>query len=358
MIYLANEGRPAKKLALTKGGKELWVASGNSVAIVDTQNLQLIEKVKVFALPRHLVTHMVTDGERVWTSERNSTIIYQWDVETRQKTYIFDCDITCNAKGIILGQLVKNGFPSERTAESLATTPANLVKLDSSGLDEIAESNSGLEDIAECAEDIEAKEAKPPVDLLAISPLLLKATRRAQPSFLLSQKKRRVTKSSRRLHFNAEHFNLPTRPRSGAYSDASLRLGPILLKGNTLLVGRSVGDILVINVCKPTTPTVTLHDNLNTFVFGEVLCQIEDEQGKQPDILKEVTCFEKVGNSRVVAAMRIESKKEGMRERLNTFGSVGQIFDAFKLLSFEAWDISEFENFATNVSSLHSMEQS
>ena len=357
MIYLANEGRPAKKLALTKGGKELWVASGNSVAIVDTQNLQLIEKVKVFALPRHLVTHMVTDGERVWTSERNSTIIYQWDVETRQKTYIFDCDITCNAKGIILGQLVKNGS-SERTAESLATTPANLVKLDSSGLDEIAESNSGLEDIAECAEDIEAKEAKPPVDLLAISPLLLKATRRAQPSFLLSQKKRRVTKSSRRLHFNAEHFNLPTRPRSGAYSDASLRLGPILLKGNTLLVGRSVGDILVINVCKPTTPTVTLHDNLNTFVFGEVLCQIEDEQGKQPDILKEVTCFEKVGNSRVVAAMRIESKKEWMRERLNTFGSVGQIFDAFKLLSFEAWDISEFENFATNVSSLHSMEQS
>ena len=361
VINLANEGRPAKNMVFTKNNKELWVASGNSIAIIDVPNLQLVEQIKVFTLPRHMVTQLVTDGERVWSTDRKSSIVYQWDVATRKKQFKFDCDVACNAKGFVLAQAI-----SDRLFEEITDSPPMSPKVEKN-FEVIAEERE-VEEYPKKTMTIARNDG--PINLLKISPLIIKATRKMhlQPSILFSQKKRKLGKKVRTRHFEAEPV-CHVRPRAGAYSDTSVRLGPMLLIGDGLWVGRGVGDILIINIRKPLSNVVTTSVQYtakaknNPFIFGEVMCHLEDEHGKQPNILKEVTQLRKCGRNQVVSALRVESKQERFRERLSTGGTLRRepsqekTIDNFKLLLFEAWQRADFEKFSGNLSALHALEQ-
>lgn len=346
-------------MVFTKHGKELWVASGNSIAIIDVSNLQLIQQIKVFALARQMVTQLVTDDERVWTIDRKSSIIYEWDVENRKKQFEFDCDVESNARGCVLVQAI-----SDRLFEEITDSPPMSLKNRRATVvtsNVIEENNKPL--------DLLQPNVEPPINLLKISPSLIKATKKlhAQPSIMFSQRKKKLGKKMRTMHYDSGTAS-QLRSRTTAYNDTSMRLGPLLLVGDTLWVGRGVGDILVINIKKPSSGMVSTSIDYKEkaknmpFVFGEVLCHLEDEQGKQPHILKETTQLLKIGKNHVVTAIRVESKHDRFTERLNTNRTMrkdstqDRSSEYFKLSIFEAWQRSDLERFSGNLSALHALE--
>lgn len=84
---------PAKSMVLVRNNRELWVGCGNKIVIVDTSTLVILDDIFVYQTQRTHVRIMVTNGERVWSGDRRSTKILQWEVSTRQLTHIFDCDV-------------------------------------------------------------------------------------------------------------------------------------------------------------------------------------------------------------------------------------------------------------------------
>ena len=97
---------PAKSMVLVLDNKELWVGCGNKIVIVDTSTLAVVDEIAVYQTPRTHVRIMVTDGARVWSADRRSAKILQWEVSTRQLTNIFDCDVD-NPVGAVLNTEVK-----------------------------------------------------------------------------------------------------------------------------------------------------------------------------------------------------------------------------------------------------------
>ena len=84
---------PAKSMVLVRENKELWIGCGNKIVIVDTRTLVILDEIAVYQTQRTHVRIMVTDGARVWSADRRSTKILQWEVGSRQLTHIFDCDV-------------------------------------------------------------------------------------------------------------------------------------------------------------------------------------------------------------------------------------------------------------------------
>ena len=308
-----------------------------------------------------MVTQLVTDGNRVWSIDRKSSVVYQWDVETRKKQFKFDCDLACNAKGMILAQAV-----SDSLFEESSDSPPISRKVEDKPVAIVEKKGSA---IAPKEEEPPAKPGTPSINLLKISPLLIKATRKAhmQPSVLFTPKKRKLGKIIRKIHTENESMT-QVRPRAGAYSNTSLHLGPILIVGDTLWIGRGDGDILVINVRAPTSEQLITSVGYarktknDPAIFGEVLCHLEDEQGKQTNYVKDIVQLRRCGRNEVVGAMRFESKQDRNRERYIAGGglqrepSQEKVADNFKLLIFEAWQTSDFEKFSQSLAALHALE--
>lgn len=106
VVNLGQHGMPAKSMVLVRDNKELWVGCGNKIVIVDTSTLVLLDEIAVYQTPRTHVRIMVTDGSRVWSADRRSPKILQWDVSSRQLTNIFDCD-SDSPVGAVLSTNVK-----------------------------------------------------------------------------------------------------------------------------------------------------------------------------------------------------------------------------------------------------------
>ena len=100
-MNLGQNGMPAKSMVLVLDNKELWIGCGNKIVIVDTSTLVILDEIAVYQTQRTHVRIMVTDGARVWSADRRSTKILQWEVSTRQLTHIFDCDVD-NPLGVVL----------------------------------------------------------------------------------------------------------------------------------------------------------------------------------------------------------------------------------------------------------------
>ena len=106
IVNLGQSGTPAKSMVLVRDNKELWVGCGNKIVIVDTNTLILLDEIVVYQSHRTHVRIMVTDGERVWSGDRRSTKILQWDVNNRQLTHLFECDVD-NPVGKVLCSEIK-----------------------------------------------------------------------------------------------------------------------------------------------------------------------------------------------------------------------------------------------------------
>eukprot|EP00794_Sanderia_malayensis_P013705 gene13705-15132_t len=369
IINLANEGRPAKSLVFTKDGRELWVGSGNCIAIINVSNLQLIQQIKVFTLHRHMINQLVTDGRQLWSIDRKSTVIYQWDVETRQKTFRFDCDVTHDVTGVVIAQPV-----TDKLFHDLNDSPPLSPKTSQKSLHRITEETLQMDNNKEPSlpdenklnasnkekEQIEEN----PSTMNLLGSRTAKNIRKIQPSFMFQRKNR---KPRSRQRSNQSDGSFKVRPRSGAITDSSMRLSCMVLVGDTLWVGRSVGDVLVINVREPTdnstlnTANYSGPKSTESFVFGEVLSQFSDEAIKQFGLPRGVSLLMKMGSDQVIAVFRTEM--EALRKRADSYAEVElrsrsrHHIDQFRFLILSAWGCEDFKKFTAGIHNLHNLEE-
>lgn len=122
-------------MVLVRDNKELWVGCGNKIVIVDTSTLAVLDEIAVYQTPRTHVRIMVTDGARVWSADRRSAKILQWEVSSRHLTNIFDCDVD-SAVGVVLNTDVQeprrfasgkgNSERSSRRHRAISDPPGSL----------------------------------------------------------------------------------------------------------------------------------------------------------------------------------------------------------------------------------------
>ncbi|XP_068741133.1 leucine-rich repeat serine/threonine-protein kinase 1-like isoform X3 [Montipora capricornis] len=135
VVNLGQSGTPAKSMVLVRDNKELWVGCGNKIVIVDTNTLILLDEIVVYQSHRTHVRIMVTDGERVWSGDRRSTKILQWDVNNRQLTHIFECDVD-NPVGQVLCSEIKEPRRSSDKKTSMGRTRRRRVSDPTDSLDQ------------------------------------------------------------------------------------------------------------------------------------------------------------------------------------------------------------------------------
>ena len=296
--------------------------------------------------------------------------VYQWDVHQRKKTFQFDCDMCYHATGLVVAQTVTERLFDEITdSPPLSPTVSKKPVIPSEEGENIPNENKAPL-LASPGSSGHVKNQSPSDNALNLTPLLTKVARKAQPSLMFSHKPRKAKQRAKTRHSD-QCVSGQMRPRSGALTDKTMRLGTVLLVGDTLWVGRSIGDVLVINVRKPTSNSVVSSFSYNSanrakepFIFGQVLAQMSDDLMRTSNLLKEVSLLKKVGQDHVAAVFRIETKGDSVSQRLHRAssiasrqGSLDECFDQFRLLMFEAWSCHDFEAFSTEIHAMHLLEE-
>lgn len=93
VINLGQSGSPVNCMVLTNDDTELWVSCDNKIIILDTCSLMIIKEIQVYSSRRAKVRKMVACEDRVWSIDRRSTKILQWDVHSHQLTHVFDLEV-------------------------------------------------------------------------------------------------------------------------------------------------------------------------------------------------------------------------------------------------------------------------
>ncbi|KXJ22658.1 leucine-rich repeat serine/threonine-protein kinase 1 [Exaiptasia diaphana] len=93
VINLGQSGSPVNCMVLTNEDTELWVSCDNKIIILDTRTLMIIKEIQVYSSRRAKVRKMVACDDRVWSIDRRSTKILQWDVRSHQLTHVFDLEV-------------------------------------------------------------------------------------------------------------------------------------------------------------------------------------------------------------------------------------------------------------------------
>lgn len=83
-IKIGPTGTAACCLLLVKDGKELWVGCGNKIGIVETDTLEVVYTFRAYFSARSNVRCMISNGPTVFTMNKKTPSVFQWDVETRQ----------------------------------------------------------------------------------------------------------------------------------------------------------------------------------------------------------------------------------------------------------------------------------
>ena len=116
-------------MTFTKNNKELWVGSGNVIVIIQPDTFEIIKRIKALKSPRALISSMVSDGIYVWTTDRKTSVVIQWNIETREHVFKFQCNVEnpLNRNLILKDEMQKsNQFPIEDTESAVATSDLDV----------------------------------------------------------------------------------------------------------------------------------------------------------------------------------------------------------------------------------------
>ena len=152
VVNLGQKGMPATSLVLVNGaGRELWVGCGNNIVVLASSTLAVVDEICVFESQRAHVRIMVSDGEHVWSADRRSSQLLQWNVQTRQLTHIFNCDVS-DAVGKIICQTMKKDSSENSGADSDDYTEVTSTKDDEEPAQEtrdVEEATGSLENLSQ-----------------------------------------------------------------------------------------------------------------------------------------------------------------------------------------------------------------
>ena len=91
ILRLGESGKAAKCMTFVDG-KQLWCGCGNTITVIDSKELRVLQHIPVFVKRMALVNELVSNGQRVWGVGRQLSCVMEWDVETFALIHVFNCN--------------------------------------------------------------------------------------------------------------------------------------------------------------------------------------------------------------------------------------------------------------------------
>ena len=295
-------------MTLTRFNTELWVGSGNMMVIVNPESLTVTERIKVLRTARSLITAIVTDEENVWVADRRSSIITQWCVKTRSLLYSFRCDGLHPLGQMLVSQstpeplvFIENPEPSLSSEPSTPTfrkrdnmTVITLNNFEHTETDVIPNPSNNI-----FLGNLELKDFKSVSESLPESTLIkkFKWNKRLSVMFENLNKKNLINAMAASV---ANSDNSVLRPRTSAISNMN-RVSCLHYIEGALWIGRSLGDIIVLNIKK------------NDERFGCVIAHLNKLNTSKKKSLWSIIGFAALKeSSHLVSVVRIEDQSQSL----------------------------------------------
>lgn len=111
ILRLGESGRAAKCMTFV-GSRQLWCGCGNTITVIDSKELRVLQYIPVFVKRMALVNELVSNGVRVWGVGRQLSCVMEWDVETFTLIHVFNCNTIDPTDEIIISdpKLVEDLF--------------------------------------------------------------------------------------------------------------------------------------------------------------------------------------------------------------------------------------------------------
>lgn len=326
ILRLGESGKAAKCMTFV-GGKQLWCGCGNTITVINSKELQVLQHIPVFVKRMALVNELVSNGGKVWGVGRQLSCVMEWDVETFTLVHVFNCTIIDPTDEIVISdpKLVEDLFdPDSRpkagtVSEGMAST--------------LAERRDGFN--------------------VENDPLKVQAT--GTP---FSQRTTRCTLRGIRPRVkNIKENQGSIRRRIATKRDlvllrhqGSTRTTSLVIVGDTLWVARGMGDILVVDI--------TGREN-----HGKVLARLSTEQsGKYGN--RSYNKLVSVAGDYVVSSQWLEpvdirkstlTGQQGPSPRLPTREAQPTAHQAITI--WDAWNHEKIANFMSHRSAMLMMEE-
>ena len=227
LIMRVGEGQRAAKCMTFVGKDQLWCGCGNTITVVNCNEMKVLNHIPVFVRRMALVNELVSSGDRVWGVGRQLSCVMEWDAKTFELLHIF------NANNI--DPTNENVIADPKTVEELVDRdPLNSPKAPDTPIDKkilVSQESFRVEN--------------EPIRLQASSaPFSQRTTRRTLREI-------RPRERSKNIKFQQEG------PRSRIYTtrdlvrrrqQGSTRTTSLVIVDQTLWVARGMGDVLVIDI--------------------------------------------------------------------------------------------------------------
>ena len=193
-IQLSEPGTSACCLLFVKDGRELWVGCGNQVGIIDVDTLDVVHKIRAYVSPRSNIRSMVTNGHTVFTINRKTPDVFQWDIESRQCICKFNVEQE-NPRGLNVARLI-----TPKQDDNASTGDVT----DDVNTSDVMDGNDGVECPSfDDSTDELVDAAKKPEMFIDVNKYPVRRFHK-QPSLMRSMRRSDSRNSSRRKHENKQ----------------------------------------------------------------------------------------------------------------------------------------------------------
>lgn len=228
LIMRLGEGQRAAKCMTFVGQNQLWCGCGNTITVVDSNELKVLHHIPVFVRKMALVNELVSAGDRVWGVGRQLSCVMEWDVKTLKLLHIF------NANNI------------DPTNENVITDPKTVEELVDRDRHNTAAKTPDTPTEKKIVHSQESFTVEnEPIRLQASSaPFSQRTTRRT----LREIKPRERAKNIKFQQEGPRSRIYTTRDLVRRRQQGSTRTTSLVLVDQTLWVARGMGDVLVIDI--------------------------------------------------------------------------------------------------------------
>eukprot|EP00731_Ephydatia_muelleri_P004699 Em0002g875a len=221
--------RNSIKCMTLAGSDQLWCGCGNGIVVVDTVNVSVLRQIPVFSKKTTLVNELAFDGSAVWGVGSLLSCVLQWDVKTYALVRVLDCSAV------------------DPTGHVITADPVGCA----------------MEDVFCRDQPKTSVDDEGPVSTPAQQPLSLPHQRRNDPLNLLQTSSARVLQKSLTVVYRKSERTAGKRNRLQSCACADLDQSPapgvektptgaksLLIVDDVLWVGRSMGDIIIIDISR------------------------------------------------------------------------------------------------------------
>ena len=315
LIMHLGEGRAAKCMTFV-GQHQLWCGCGNTITVVDSNELKVLHHIPVFVRRMALVNELVSAGDRVWGVGRQLPCVMEWDAKTFQLLHIFNTN---------------NIDPTNENVITDPKTTEDIVDQDKHTCNPPKTQDTPTDKKPLLSQDT-FKVENEPIRLQASSaPFSQRTTRRT-----LREIKPR--ERSKNIKFQQEG------PRSRIYTtrdlvrrrkQGSTRTTSLVIVDQTLWVARGMGDVLVIDIT-------------GTKSHGKVLARLATED------------CEKYGNRSYQKLIQVAGEyvvSSQWLEPVDIQGGDSSAVAHQSITIWEAWSHKKIEQFMTRRASMLMLEE-